>query len=75
MARPILGWFGVVDERVDYAMVGEMARMRPGLVVRDGRPGGEGRSESAAALAESLLAGRARLPAAAELLRARSTSA
>ena len=25
MARPILGWFGVVDERVDYAMVGEMA--------------------------------------------------
>jgi beta-glucosidase/6-phospho-beta-glucosidase/beta-galactosidase len=30
MKRPILGWFGVVDERVDYAMVGEMARMRPG---------------------------------------------
>ncbi len=30
MQRPILGWFGVVDERVDYAMVGEMARMRPG---------------------------------------------
>lgn len=29
IARPILGWFGVVDERVDYAMVGEMARMRP----------------------------------------------
>jgi len=29
MKRPILGWFGVVDERVDYAMVGEMARMRP----------------------------------------------
>ena len=29
MARPVLGWFGVVDERVDYAMVGEMARMRP----------------------------------------------
>ena len=29
MHRPILGWFGVVDERVDYAMVGEMARMRP----------------------------------------------
>ncbi len=29
MSRPILGWFGVVDERVDYAMVGEMARMRP----------------------------------------------
>ena len=27
--RPILGWMGVVDERVDYAMVGEMARMRP----------------------------------------------
>ena len=30
LARPILGWFGVVDERVDYNMVGEMARMRPG---------------------------------------------
>ena len=29
MSRPILGWMGVVDERVDYAMVGEMARMRP----------------------------------------------
>jgi glycosyltransferase involved in cell wall biosynthesis len=29
MRRPVLGWFGVVDERVDYAMVGEMARMRP----------------------------------------------
>ena len=29
MTRPILGWFGVIDERVDYNMVGEMARMRP----------------------------------------------
>ncbi len=29
MQRPILGWFGVVDERVDYHLVGEMARMRP----------------------------------------------
>ena len=29
MNRPILGWFGVVDERVDYHMVGEMARMKP----------------------------------------------
>lgn len=29
MARPILGWFGVVDERVDYAMVGAMAKLRP----------------------------------------------
>jgi beta-glucosidase/6-phospho-beta-glucosidase/beta-galactosidase/glycosyltransferase involved in cell wall biosynthesis len=29
MNRPVLGWFGVVDERVDYAMVGEMARMKP----------------------------------------------
>ena len=29
MSRPILGWFGVVDERVDYALVGEMARLRP----------------------------------------------
>jgi beta-glucosidase/6-phospho-beta-glucosidase/beta-galactosidase len=29
MNRPILGWFGVVDERVDYGMVGEIARKRP----------------------------------------------
>lgn len=29
MTRPILGWFGVVDERVDYGMIGEMARKRP----------------------------------------------
>jgi len=29
MKRPIMGWFGVVDERVDYPMVAEMARMRP----------------------------------------------
>lgn len=29
MCRPVLGWFGVVDERVDYNMVGEMARLRP----------------------------------------------
>jgi beta-glucosidase/6-phospho-beta-glucosidase/beta-galactosidase/glycosyltransferase involved in cell wall biosynthesis len=29
MQRPIIGWMGVVDERVDYAMVGEMARARP----------------------------------------------
>jgi len=29
MQKPVIGWFGVVDERVDYAMVGEMARMRP----------------------------------------------
>lgn len=29
MDRPILGWFGVVDERVDYNLVGEMARQRP----------------------------------------------
>jgi beta-glucosidase/6-phospho-beta-glucosidase/beta-galactosidase len=30
MPRPILGWFGVVDERVDYNLIGEVARMRPG---------------------------------------------
>lgn len=28
IARPILGWFGVVDERVDYGLVGEVARER-----------------------------------------------
>ncbi len=29
MNRPIIGWFGVIDERVDYALVGEIARERP----------------------------------------------
>src|SRR3954466_8416014 len=29
MQRPIIGWMGGVDERVDYAMVGELARARP----------------------------------------------
>lgn len=27
--RPILGWFGVVDERVDYDLIAEMARKKP----------------------------------------------
>ena len=35
--RPILGWFGVVDERVDYDLLGEMAAHAARLVVRDGR--------------------------------------
>lgn len=29
LRRPILGWFGVIDERVDYGLVAEVARMRP----------------------------------------------
>lgn len=29
MARPILGWFGVVDERVDYGLLHDLARLRP----------------------------------------------
>ena len=29
MPRPILGFFGVVDERIDYALLGELARRRP----------------------------------------------
>ncbi|HEY0007267.1 MAG TPA: glycosyltransferase, partial [Tepidisphaeraceae bacterium] len=29
MPRPILGWFGVVDERVDYHLLAEIARERP----------------------------------------------
>jgi glycosyltransferase involved in cell wall biosynthesis len=29
MQRPIVGWFGVVDERVDHHLVAEMARLRP----------------------------------------------
>ncbi|HEX8341398.1 MAG TPA: family 1 glycosylhydrolase, partial [Tepidisphaeraceae bacterium] len=27
--RPIFGWFGVVDERVNYSLLAEVARMRP----------------------------------------------
>lgn len=29
MGRPILGWFGVVDERIDYAFVAEVVRAKP----------------------------------------------
>jgi beta-glucosidase/6-phospho-beta-glucosidase/beta-galactosidase/glycosyltransferase involved in cell wall biosynthesis len=29
LTRPIIGWFGVVDERVDYHLLAEVARMRP----------------------------------------------
>lgn len=29
MARPIVGFFGVIDERIDYHLLGEMARLRP----------------------------------------------
>jgi glycosyltransferase involved in cell wall biosynthesis len=29
LPRPILGWFGVVDERVDYHLLAEVARLRP----------------------------------------------
>ena len=68
MNRPILGWFGVVDERVDYAMVGEMARLRPAWSFAMVGPGRESRSESTAAFAESVLARRAGLSAASQLL-------
>lgn len=27
--KPVIGWFGVIDERVDYHLVAEMARLRP----------------------------------------------
>ena len=29
LPRPIIGWFGVVDERVDYQLLADIARMRP----------------------------------------------
>jgi hypothetical protein len=29
IARPIIGWFGVCDERVDYPLLAELARRRP----------------------------------------------
>ena len=29
MPRPILGWIGVVDERVDHDLLGQLARLRP----------------------------------------------
>jgi glycosyltransferase involved in cell wall biosynthesis len=29
IARPVLGWFGVIDERMDYDLVAEMAAKKP----------------------------------------------
>ncbi len=29
LAKPVIGWFGVVDERVDYRLLAEMAEKRP----------------------------------------------
>jgi hypothetical protein len=29
MSRPIVGWFGVCDERIDYPLLAELARLRP----------------------------------------------
>src|SRR5207249_2511982 len=29
MARPILGWFGVIDERVDYPLLDKLAEAHP----------------------------------------------
>ncbi|AIE84281.1 glycosyltransferase [Fimbriimonas ginsengisoli] len=29
LAKPIVGWFGVVDERVDYSLLKRMAELRP----------------------------------------------
>lgn len=29
MARPIVGFFGVIDERIDYHLLGQIARLRP----------------------------------------------
>lgn len=29
LPKPVIGWFGVVDERVDYTLLKEMAAMRP----------------------------------------------
>ena len=69
MARPILGWFGVVDERVDYAMVGEMARMRPDWSFAMVGPVVKVDPNLLPHFAESVLDGRTRLPAAAQLLR------
>ena len=67
MAGPIIGWFGVVDERVDYNLVGEMARLRPawsfamvGPVVKV--------DPNLRAFPESLLARTARLLGVAKLL-------
>ena len=29
MVRPIIGWKGMVDKRIGYYMVSQMARLRP----------------------------------------------
>jgi len=68
MSRPILGWFGVVDERVDYNMVGEMARMRPGWSFAMVGPVVKVDPNLLPAFPKSVLAGPARLFGAAELL-------
>ncbi len=36
LPRPILGYFGVVDERIDYALLGKVADSTPGSVVMVG---------------------------------------
>ncbi len=36
LPRPILGYFGVVDERIDYDLLGELADATPGSVVMVG---------------------------------------
>ena len=41
---PRLGYFGVIDERIDLDLLAGVADAAPGLAVRDGRPGGEDRS-------------------------------
>ena len=49
LPHPRLGFFGVIDERLDLALLAAVAGRPPGVAVRDGRPGGEDRPGSAAA--------------------------
>jgi UDP-galactopyranose mutase len=51
----------VIDERIDVKLLGEAAKMRPALAIRDDRSGGENQRRRFAALGEYSLSRRKRL--------------
>ena len=67
--HPRLGFFGVIDERMDIDLVGRRRRPAARLAVRHDRPGGEDRSGDPAAARQHPLARRQELRGAAALPR------
>ena len=67
--HPRLGFFGVIDERMDVDLLAEVAELRPRLAVRDDRPGREDRPRDPAAPRQHPLARRQVLQGAAALSR------